>query len=63
MKIQELNEQEIEQVAGGTSATRVNPESGAQDLTAGQTQATARRCRWVWRHGLVCDTPLGTVNP
>ena len=32
-------------------------------LSAVPTTSAGRRCRWVWRHGLVCETEITTVNP
>jgi hypothetical protein len=32
-------------------------------VSADADQAPRRKCRWVWRHGLVCETKTSTVNP
>jgi hypothetical protein len=54
----------------GTSATAIGVDSAAAavqhdasaSMTAEHDDAEARKCRWVKRIGLVCDTELSTVN-
>jgi hypothetical protein len=50
------------------SVTALGVSAGASLDRAVNTVASAHgsqasKCRWVWRHGLVCDTKLTTVNP
>ena len=66
-------QRKLRNLVSGTVIVAASVAAFAVPVSAAPTQGSdavvttdddqARKCRWVWRHGLVCDTKTSTVNP